>query len=79
MVIISIKRFQPFLMYFAFAILYLLSIQKPEAYLLISSLIFIAGLPIGTLIETKRKQRWIDIFAPYFLFVLITDISVLFI
>lgn len=70
-VLISVKRFQPLLMYAAFAVLCLLSMKKPDSFILISSLIFIAGFPIGTLIEGKGKSGWIKILIPYIIFVCI--------
>jgi hypothetical protein len=78
--LLHIKKFQPALIYITFAVIYILSIKNESLYLLISSLIFIAGFPIGTLAYgiKKRKFRLLDILIPYLLFILIILIRTMF-
>ncbi|MBW2991919.1 hypothetical protein KY345_01740 [Candidatus Woesearchaeota archaeon] len=73
--VLFIKRFQLNLMYIAFAVIYILSTADDQLYLLISSLIFFAGFPIGSLAtyDLIRKEIFVErkILVPYIVFVFI--------
>ncbi|MBW2991911.1 hypothetical protein KY345_01700 [Candidatus Woesearchaeota archaeon] len=80
--IIFIKRFQLNLIYIAFAISYILSTINDSLYFIISTLIFFAGFPIGTVAtyEFIKKEIFVErkIITAYVLFVLFSSARILF-
>ena len=64
--------------YAAFAVACILSQADSPLYLLISSLIFLAGFPIGAVIcNSAKKSALIEIFVAYFIFVMIILVKTL--
>lgn len=67
-----IERLQIVLMYLSFSIIYIVSYTNDGLHIIISSLIFFAGFPIGTLAAYKEKKAFIKrILIPYILFIVI--------
>jgi hypothetical protein len=69
-----IKKYQAVFTYLSFSVVYILSYTNDALYTTITSLIFFAGFPIGTLsgyLSVKERKFFIDkrIFIPYFLFI----------
>lgn len=68
------KKFQVVLMYLSFSIAYILSYVDSCLYAVISSFIFFAGFPIGSLIACdlrKEKRIFVNrkVLIPYFVFI----------
>jgi hypothetical protein len=74
-----INKFQIIAMYVSFAIILILSQADSSLYVAASSLIFLAGLPIGTIeYSAAKKKPILNILIPYLVFVLISLISIFF-
>jgi len=76
-VIILVLKFDNYpIVYIALAIIFYLVSRNNDIFSVVSSLIFLYGLPIGTLIAYKMKNKKNDIFKfllkKYSLFVIIT-------
>lgn len=73
-----IDKLQPVAIYSAFAIVLIMTSADSSLYLLISSLIFLTGFPIGTIIyNSAKKSALLEISAAYLVFVIIMLIKTL--
>lgn len=82
LMVLFIKRFQLNLIYASFAVICLLSDISDSSYLIISSLIFFAGFPVGSLAtyELAKKEIFVEkkILTAYFIFVFILLLRLIF-
>ena len=73
--LLFMKKFRLNLAYISFAIACILAYSNSSLFMFVSSLIFFAGFPIGTVAahELIRKEIFVErmILVPYFIFVLI--------
>lgn len=80
--VLLVEKFQLNLIYIAFGVAYMLSSVEDSLFILISSLIFFAGFPIGTAAahDLTKKEIFVErkIFTSYFIFVFIAFIRTLF-
>lgn len=73
-----INKLQPVAVYTAFAIVCILSSADSSLYLLVSSLIFLAGFPVGTIAySAAKKNALIEVLAAYLVFIVIILIKTL--
>lgn len=73
-----INKLQPVAIYTAFAIVCILSSANSSLYLLISSLIFLAGFPVGTIAySAAKKNALMEVLTAYLTFIVIILIKTL--
>jgi hypothetical protein len=76
---VLISRLQIIAMYASLAVVLMLSQTDSSLYALVSSLVFFAGLAIGTIEYSKAKKNpMMKILIPYIVFVLVSTISLFF-